>query len=176
MSSQPVYRRPRSHAYSCRCPRCVQFLNRPSASGSGGFWAVVALMVLYGLPAGIWHQGTGMVVACAIWWPVLTAVTALIAYGSYREKHPAPRKAPPSGPPVSSPPPAPRPGPACRHRNAVPVDNLLGGKPWAYWCEECGTQIDADSGLPMPAANPAPRCCGAPPGAGHWGNCPRRKR
>ncbi len=87
MSNQPVYRnRPRSHAYSCRCPRCVQFMNRPSASGSGAFWGVVALMVLYGMPAAIWHQGTGMVVACAIWWPVLTATTILILIGSYREK------------------------------------------------------------------------------------------
>jgi len=24
MSNQPVYRRPRSHAYSCRCPACRQ--------------------------------------------------------------------------------------------------------------------------------------------------------
>ena len=88
MSNQPVYRRPRNHAYSCRCPRCTEFLNRPSASGSGAFWAVVALLTLYGLPVAIWHQGTGLVVACAIWWPVLTLLTILCLIGSYKQKHP----------------------------------------------------------------------------------------
>ena len=27
-ASQPVYRRPRSHAYACRCPRCAGALRR----------------------------------------------------------------------------------------------------------------------------------------------------
>jgi hypothetical protein len=88
MSNQPVYRRARSHAYSCRCPRCLQFRNRPAASGSAGFWIAVLLLTLFGLPVAIWHQGTGLVVACAIWWPVLALVTVLCLAGSYRQKHP----------------------------------------------------------------------------------------
>lgn len=75
------------------------------------------------------------------------------------------------------------PPPPCRHPGAVKVENLHDpdGPPWAYWCPDCGTQLDPGTGLPMPDMVPVPRCCGAGPGAVHWGNCPngvnpRRKR
>ena len=56
---RPVYRYPpRSHAYSCRCPRCAPFKGRPMQSGA---WIWVAIPVAAGIwwialaPLHIWH-------------------------------------------------------------------------------------------------------------------------
>lgn len=59
MSNQPVYRRPRSHAYSCRCPRC----GKPPGSGLIGYdMAAIAVALLFlavawivMAPLRIWH-------------------------------------------------------------------------------------------------------------------------
>lgn len=168
--NRPVYRYPpKSHAYNCPCDRCVQCRNRRSNTGSGGFWLVVLLMVLYGLPAGIWHRGTGFVIAAAIWWPALTGIVILALIGSRRQKHP---KAPvPAAPVPESLPSPPQPVaaiPPCRHLNAVRVENLLNpdAAPWAWLCPECNEELPAEFGrLRRP-------CCGTEHGRRHLGTCP----
>ncbi len=137
MGNKPVYRYPpRSHAASCRCDRCLPFRSGSSSAGGGGFWIVVILMVLYGLPAGIFHSGPAFVIAGAIWWPVLTVFTVLCLYGSYKQKHPGPPGStrtcrPPRGrlpveatapPPVKDAPPGPLPPPPAPPPAAVPPD------------------------------------------------------
>ena len=183
MSSQPVYRRPRSHSYACRCPKCTPqggVVERYGIIGPLAVFGGIAFLIGF-WPALVWHGYTDTggwrwdihsTIGVLAYWGVIAFLAFLVWIGNSLEKTAPPPRLPEGYIPPPAAPPA---APACRHRGAVPVDHLLGGKPWAYWCEECGTQLDPDSRLPMPAANPAPRCCGAPPGAGHWGNCPRRK-
>lgn len=60
MSNQPVYRRPRSHAYSCRCPACApkgDFVARNGILGPG--FAILCLVAVIGFwPAMVWHGYT----------------------------------------------------------------------------------------------------------------------
>ena len=61
MSNQPVYRRPRSHAYSCRCPRCVQSgaysvdLSKGAALPVAACAVIGAVVWLVVVPLRIWH-------------------------------------------------------------------------------------------------------------------------
>lgn len=176
------------HPDGCRCPGCLpgQYVMHPApprpaasaparrqvrdSSGSGWFWLIVLMMILYGLPAGIWHRGTGFVIAAAIWWPVLTGIVILALIGSYRQKHPKPpvRAAPA---PESLPPPPPSVTvaaiPPCQHPNAVRVENLLNpdAAPWAWLCPECNEELPAEFGR---LARP---CCGSAHGDRHVYNC-----
>ena len=93
MSNQPVYRRARSHAYACRCPRCRQ---RAPSMRNGDFGIigpallVIAVVAVIGFwPAMVWHgyggpTGTAWrwdihsTVGCCVWWSV-TIVPLVIA-------------------------------------------------------------------------------------------------
>ncbi len=190
MSQQPVYRRPRSHAYSCRCPRCAA----PPAGGWGIIAPAVliigAVAVLGFWPAMVWHgtSDTGgwrwdvsSTIACAIWWtlvlgPILVAAVTGVSKGRARcpGQRPAPVQVPPSVPEAKEAldldaAGAPRPAaPACQHLHAVRAESILDPRETrAYWCGECGTRLPEEFGYLLRP------CCGTPPGGPHWGTCPQ---
>lgn len=105
----PVYRRPRSHAYSCRCPRCA----RPASVKNGDYGLIgpglVFLAVAYPVlcwPAWVWHgyssggDGYGWrwdihsTYACLTWWGILAFIVVLsvLADKAVRRAPPAPRR------------------------------------------------------------------------------------
>ena len=181
--NRPVYRHPpRSHAYSCRCPRCAQFNSRPLDSGA---WIWIVIPVVAGFfwvlsaPLRIWHTigadgqehpDAATYVAYAV--PAALIVGLLMFFSIRSANRSRPPKgrlrvettAPVSGPPMTSMPPTAAESRAmapaiCLHRKAVPVDNLLGGEPWAWLCPKetggCGAELPADW-KPAPAPPPPP--------------------
>ena len=104
MSNQPVYRRPRSHAYRCRCNRCVQSM--PSMK-NGDFGLIGPLLLFGGIavvigfwPAMVWHGYTDTggwrwdihsTIGELAYWGALIFVFTLIGFGNrpstgYRRK------------------------------------------------------------------------------------------
>jgi hypothetical protein len=185
MSNQPVYRRPRSHAYSCRCPRCAprgDFVARNGILGPG--FAILCVVAVIGFwPAMVWHGYTDTggwrwdihSTAAELAYAGVIAFIALLYWADHRTPGVAGRTArevPPSGPLMSSLPAvaAVIAAPACRHPDAIAVDSLLGGEPWAWLCAAetggCGAQLPAEFGR---LARP---CCGSAPGTPHQYNCP----
>lgn len=198
MSQQPVYRRPRSHAYSCRCPRCVQSM--PSMK-NGDYGIIGPLALIGGIvaligfwPAMVWHGYTDTggwrwdihsTIACSIWWaltlgPFIAAIIIDVSRGNarYLGQRPRPVRVPPSVPEALAiarlveDGPAP---PACPHRNAVKVDSAYYKRNFGRmvvfccWCPDCETELPAAFRLP---------CCGTEPGDGtapaaHMYNCPQ---
>ena len=188
MSNQPVYRYPpRSHAATCRCPRCAPFRGRPLQSGA---WIWVAIPVVAGIfwvvsaPLRIWHTvgrdgqidpDTATYIAYGI--PV-GAIVLLMVFASIRATG---KQRPPKGrlrveattvsqlkPPPASVCVAP---PICLHRNAVRVESTVSpAVTLENWCPDC----DAALGV-----NFRRSCCSTPPGSrpgdGHLYNCPHRK-
>ena len=177
--SAPVYRRPRSHAYSCRCPRCVQPNMKNGDYGIIGpailAWFAVTLFGFW--PAMVWHGYTDT----GGWrWDIHSTVAELVYWGTigftvflcWLGNRPAKTSAAVPVTPERLPPPpsvcVPR--PVCLHLNAVKVESILDpDKAVAYWCEECGTQLDEKFG------RFARSCCGTPPGTPHLYNCAHRK-
>jgi hypothetical protein len=96
VSQQPVYRRPRSHTYSCRCPKCQAAAARSSGSLGATLLFAGAIAAVGALPAWpyfIWHghdaQGHGKYdaatwVACGIWWAFLAAAATWITVALIR--------------------------------------------------------------------------------------------
>jgi hypothetical protein len=165
--SQPVCRRPRSHAYRCRCSRCVYSM--PDNSAAAVFWGPLIFLAIAFWPEYALH-GRASVIAGIAWWGSIAVIGALILAACLNGKRqPRPRKAPPPGPPMSSLPPAPQSPPACRHLNAGPLVNRVSLGPVAWFCEECGT------GLPREFGDRMRSCCGTPPGTPHLYNCACRK-
>lgn len=164
---------------------------RPRVPGQGDwgiavpFFAGLMVVALVGFwPAMVWHGYGGptgndwrwdihSTIAEAVYFGVIGFVAALVVAGN-RPARPA-FQAPPAMPPAG-PPPRPRKtvqAPACLHLEAVPVDNLLGGEPWAWLCplppEGCGERLPAEHG------RPARPCCRSAPGTAHQYNCPHLK-
>ena len=94
MSNQPIYRRPRSHSYACRCPRCTPQGDAVSRYGIigpvllfGGIAAVIGFwpaMVWHGYTAtGGWRWDIHSTVAELAYWGVIGFVAGLIALGSH---------------------------------------------------------------------------------------------
>jgi hypothetical protein len=181
--SSPVCRRPRSHAYACRCPRCVASVPRMKNGDYGilGPLALIAgVVAVTGFwPAMVWHGYTDTggwrwdihsTVAVAAYWGVIAFAAALAAIGNRPARHAV---RPPRGPlnaealPQSPPPPATR--PACQHLHAEPLVNRFTAAPLAWFCAECDTQLPAEFG------RLARSCCGTKPGGGHLYNCFHRK-
>ena len=128
MGNQPVYRYPpRSHASTCRCPRCLPFRPRPGAGGTIERYGLIGPLLLWGgiiavigfWPAMVWHGEGGptgtawrwdihSTIGCLIWWGlVIIPLAAAVLRGRYRSRHPQPpaqvapphpAPAPPSGP------------------------------------------------------------------------------
>lgn len=176
MSQQPVYRRPRSHAYSCRCPRCDQpaewGILLPLIFGAGliavvGFWPA---MVWHGYTdTGGWRWDIHSTVGCLVWWGILVFLGFLCWLAGDRTAKEV--TAPPSVAELLPPPPSVT-VPRCRHLNAVPVDNLYDPDqpPWAWLCPAetggCGRRLPAEFGRLRRS------CCGTAHGTPHWWNCP----
>ena len=73
-ASQPVYRRPRSHSYACRCPRCVQ--SRPKA---GAEWIFPVFFGVCGLIMGIvWVVGKAAQALIAQGWNSLSYILPVV--------------------------------------------------------------------------------------------------
>lgn len=175
MGNQPVYRRPRSHAYSCRCARCAQ--RSPGTDVAGAFWGAVAFLAVAFWPEWALH-GRASVIAGAIWWGTIAAfgIWVLAAYAAGKRRRapvvtrPSVAEAVKIADALRDEPPAP----VCYHLDAVPVDNLdPDAPPWAWLCPDppqgCGTQLPAEFGrLIRP-------CCATPPGTSHLYDCPHRK-
>ncbi len=164
MSNQPVYRRPRSHAYSCRCSRCVQSM--PDNSAPAAFWGAMLFLAVAFWPEYALH-GRASVIAGIAWWGSIATigVTILVAYlNAQRVRAPKgrlPVEVLPDGP-VPLPPP-------CYHLNAVKVNSGVPGLhlTWRCWCPDCEGNLPAVFRYP---------CCGGEPGTlpgyGHAYNCP----
>ena len=186
MSNQPVYRRPRSHAYSCRCPRCVQSMPKMK---DGDYGIIGPLALFAGLvavigfwPAMAWHGQTDTggwrwdihsTMGCLIWWVFLAAVV-ILAWADSGHKRAKRAVRPPRGPlnVEAMPPPPPSmcvPRPVCLHLDAEPVNNMLDpdAPPWAWLCPECNAQLPAELGLLRRS------CCGTAHGMFHRHNCPQ---
>lgn len=83
VASQPVYRRPRSHAYSCRCPRCAEALRRSqgNAGAAGPLILVFFIVVIIGFwPAMVWH-GEGGPAGTSWEWNIDSTVAELVYWG-----------------------------------------------------------------------------------------------
>ena len=171
----PVYRRPRNHAYSCRCGRCPQ--SQPGDWGiiGPGLLIIGVIAVIGFWPAMVWHgyggpAGTAWrwdihsTIGCLIWWGFLAAVIAL----AWADRRPQRTVRPPRGRlnVEALPPPAVVAPPICLHLNAVMVESITDpAVAVAYWCEACETQLGEDFTRPMRP------CCGTPPGGDHLYNC-----
>lgn len=178
MSNQPVYRRPRSHAYSCRCPRCVPqggFIERNGILGPLALFAGLVAVIGF-WPAMAWHGYTDTggwrwdihsTMGCLIWWVFLAAVVILAAADHRPAKTAV--AAPVTPERLAPPPPSVVARPICLHLNAEPVDNMLDpdAPPWAWLCPECNAQLPAEFGLLRRS------CCGTAHGMFHRHNCPR---
>jgi hypothetical protein len=187
MSNQPVYRRLRSHAYSCRCPRCTPqggFVDRNGIIGPG-FLILCVVAVIGFWPAMVWH-GYGGPTGTAWRWDIHSTIAEAVYFGAigfivflcWLGNRPAQRgPRPPRGPlPVEvlrPPPPSVVARPVCLHLNAVKVNSAVPGLDLTYrcWCPACETALPATFRYP---------CCGGEPGTlpgdGHAYNCPHRKR
>ena len=178
MSNQPVYRRPRSHAYSCRCPRC-QGAGAYSTDLSKGCLIPVAICAVIAgavglalVPLGIWHvtgadgkmhpdTATGIAYGIGA-----VLILAALMFVSIRATGKRERSSPPAR--YVAPRPAP---PLCVHRNAVRVESAVDpAVTLGNWCPDCETAL----GVIFRRS-----CCSTPPGtrpgAGHLYNCPQRK-
>jgi hypothetical protein len=182
MSNQPVYRRPRNHAYSCRCGRCPQ--SQPGDWGiiGPGLLVIGAIAVIGFWPAMVWH-GYGGPTGTAWRWDIHSTIAELVYWGTigftvflcWLGNRPAQRTTrPPRGRlnvEALPPPPFVVAPPICLHLNAVMVESITDpDKAVAYWCEACETQLGEDFGYLMRL------CCGTPPGARHGYNCPHADR
>ncbi len=203
--NRPVYRYPpRSHAYNCPCPRCVQCRSQKTV-GDGliafdmGCLAVILAFAGIGALAGLLSR-----VTAETWLTVgavagVLAVTALAFWAVSRRAVRPPKgrlqveaTAPPSVKPASpGPPPRPRKAaPAspslpfspvsltCQHLGAVRVEDPADPErkqTLHVWCPDC----DPDGKALLPANWTRP-CCGTRPGRlpgeGHFYNCPQAAR
>ena len=154
--SQPVYRRPRSHAYSCRCPKC----DKPAD------WGVITpLIAIIGAgflvscwPALAWHGYTDTggwrwdihsTVACAVWWGALLFIAVLVAVANRKPRRTVPppqpdRRREGPGYQKTAPPAGAAPLPICQHSTITPVNNIVTGKLEAWLClnPDCDAQLD----------------------------------
>ena len=164
MSNPPVYRRPRSHAYACRCRKCAR--SRPDSTAAVIFWGGLAAIAVAFWPEWALH-GRASVIAGIAWWGSIATIGVLIlaAYLAGKRSHARPKPAPPSGPPMSSLPPAPWPAPVCRHLGAVKVDAFDKTLIYCCWCPDCEAELPANFRRP---------CCRTEPGNPHWYSCPER--
>ena len=191
---RPVYRYPpRSHASSCRCPRCAPFRSKPGDAGIIGpvilIFFVVALAGFW--PAMVWH-GYGGPTGNDWRWDIRSTIAELVYFGTigfialmvWLGNRPAARPRPPRGrlrveattvSQLKPPPPSVCvPPPICLHRNAVKVDssywrNLGRAVIFCCWCPDCEEELPASFRL---------ACCGTEPGDGikparHVYNCAR---
>ena len=80
MSNQhPVYRQPRSHAYACRCRKCVQ--SRPESTPAVLFWGALAFLAVAFWPEWALH-GRASLIAGIAWWGAI-AVTGVLVLTAY---------------------------------------------------------------------------------------------
>jgi hypothetical protein len=136
-----------------------------------GFWPAMVWHG-YGGPTGNdWRWDIHSTIAEAVYFGVIGFIAALVALGNRPAKAYVAGTVTPAG--LRPPPASVVARPACRHLDAVPVDNLLGGEPWAWLCpdppEGCGDRLPAEHGR---LARP---CCGSAPGTAHQYNCPHLK-
>ena len=89
VASQPVYRRPRSHAYSCRCPKCVQATRRRRGGAEWVFpvfFGAVLLLAGIGWAArGMAHAVAAQPLAAALMAAGVIAVIAAVTMANKRE-------------------------------------------------------------------------------------------
>ena len=136
---RPVYRRPRSHAYSCRCARCVQSM--PSMKngdfgiiGPGLVFLIIVVPVFF-WPAMVWHGHTATggwswdihsTIACLAYWGVLILPLVLLGIVSTSKTAKSYSRTPNTqnwqAPPI------------CVHREAIPVDSTVSGDLPKWWC------------------------------------------
>ena len=138
--NRPVYRRPpRSHAYSCRCPRC----GTPARGSGGAAWILPAFFGACAVVMGIVWAARGLYHAVAADLGLLAlllipaAVIAVLKVAGTRQ---APR--PVTAADLPLPPPSVIAAvPACLHPAAVPVETPLGERV-AWLCPDCDAQLD----------------------------------
>jgi hypothetical protein len=135
---------------------------------------LVAVMVVLGWPAMVWHGKGGptgndwrwdihSTIAEGVYLGIIGLIVFLAWLGNRLPADRAP-KAPPSPLPVTPPATAPtRPG--CRHAGAVKVDAYYDETVvYCCWCPDCDK-----NDLPANFRRP---CCGTEPGNPHWYSCP----
>ena len=173
--NRPVYRHPpRSHAYSCRCPRCEPFRNRSLGSSGARIWPLLAALgaISWAAGAAAHHLLQTAVAGAGI--VVLALVSRVVVIVNRRAGRPPKGRLRVEATTVSQlkPPPASVcvPRPICLHWNAVKVDSsVVPDLIWQCWCPDCEEPLPADFRLP---------CCGTEPGDGtgpavHVYNCRR---
>jgi hypothetical protein len=147
-ANRPVYRRPRSHAYSCRCSRCVQSM--PSMK-NGDFGiigpilvALVVIVPVFFWPAMAWHGYTATggwrwdihsTIACLTYWCILVFLVILLGLANKPKTANSHTRMPNTldwqAPPI------------CVHRKATRVNNTASGELAKWSCSDCQTEFDA---------------------------------
>ena len=169
MSNQPdpYWERTR---YNPNLRRDATYIAQNVGSGSGGwFWGILVGIGVVFWPSYALHGETQVAASIAWYGTIGILLVWFLAAVSVKQ---ARKQRPPKGrlrveattASQLKPPPASIcvPPPICLHRNAVPVDNLLGGEPWAWLCPKeaggCGAELPADwkpAPAPPPVAVPA---------------------
>lgn len=149
MTNRPVYRHPAgSHAYSCRCDRCLPFKSRNSSVGAW-FWGFLVFIGVAFWPSIALHGHARTAASWAWYGTIGLAVAVFLAMVTVEQaRKQRPKPVPASKPAMSSLPPAAS-FSSCVHDRAEPVDNDALGR-LAWLCPDCGTQLGQDWEPPAP--------------------------